>query len=642
MFDKLLSPGNIASIETRNRIVMPAMGMNMSDGGFVNEAVINHYVERAKGGVGLIVVEVTCVDAPLGLNTRNMLVIDDDKYIPDMKRLTDAIHAHGAKCVLQLSHTGRGAKSFNTGSQPVGPSDVPMPYTMVIGLEGEQPRALQVDEIRAIEDKYAAAALRAEQAGFDGVQVHATGYYLVAQFLSRTANTRRDEYGGSARKRARFALNILKKIKARTDLPVIYKLSLLELGKNGGISLLDGIRYARWLQQAGADAIEVMAMSYKQEPSLRDVPDTAQAKGLTFPLAKILKLARIRIPLIAGGRTFEPELAERGLRSCDFVWMGRGLLAEPHLPNMILDGSYKKARPCIGCGRCIDNQLQHQQRALCSGNPVLGRGDNDYSIPLADQPRKVMVIGSGPAGLEAARIAAKRGHQVSLIERESRLGGQLHYAVAPPNKQNVEPMLDYFSGQLEGVDLQLNREMSAADLLSEQPDVLICATGVRPSSLPIPGFDRTVNAKQVLAGAEVGKDVVVIGGGLVGCETAELLAEQKKRVAIVELLPELATKMVAANRTILLGHLAKLGVRSYTGCKCKEISEDSVLVEDADGNVVELKADSVIAAIGDRPETNLYDELKDKLDEVYLIGDALKPEGIAESVHAAYRLVMKI
>ncbi|MEN6472960.1 MAG: FAD-dependent oxidoreductase [Syntrophaceae bacterium] len=661
-----MSPGRIAGITIKNRIVMPAMGMNMSDGGYVNQAVINHYTERAKGGAGLIVVEVTCVDAPLGLNTKDMLVIDDDAYIPGFARLTRSIHAHGAKCVLQISHTGRGAKRRNTGGQPVGPSAVKMPFSMVTGLEGEEPRALTDGEISAIEDKYAAAALRAKEAGFDGIQVHATGYYLVSQFLSATANRRTDAYGGNARQRASFALNILKKIKDRAgaDFPVIYKLSLLELGKQGGIGLLDGLLYAYLLQEAGADAIEVLAMSYKDKPTLRDVPDSAQGTGLTFPLARLLKLARVlgrstrpnlflgrkamRIPLISGGRAFDPVLAEKALSKglTDFVFMGRGLLAEPNLPAMIEEGTHDLARPCIGCGRCIDNQLQHQSRAVCSGNAVIGRDDNDYTIPPAETQRKVLVIGGGPGGMEAARIAGYRGHAVLLAEKDMRLGGQLHYAVAPPHKHNLKPLITYYEKQLAqtGVTVELNRNIQAHEVIAGGYDAVVCATGVAPAALPIPGFNlaHVINAKAVLSGRTTGRTVVIIGGGLVGCETAEFLLKHKRRVAIVEMLPELAAKMPAAGRTILLGHLKTLGAYFYTGYRCREITAKTVAIEEERGVGRVLKADTVVIAVGDKPDTALYDALKGKVAELYLIGDAARPEGIAESVAAGYYTGLRI
>ena len=246
-YPNLLSPGYIGKVELRNKTVMAAMGMSQAENGFVNKAVLNHYAERAKGGVGAIIVEVTCVDSPLGLNTNGMLVIDDDKYIPGMTELASVIHEGGSKAFLQISHTGRGARRKIIGDQPVGPSAVAMPYSYMMGLANETPRELTIDEIKAIEEKYAQAALRAKKAGFDGVEIHAVGYYLGQQFLSKTANIRTDEYGGCKENRIRFHLNIIKRIRelCGEDFAVIVKLSVIEMGKDGGISMLDGLYYCK-------------------------------------------------------------------------------------------------------------------------------------------------------------------------------------------------------------------------------------------------------------------------------------------------------------------------------------------------------------------------------------------------------------
>ncbi len=661
-FPHLLSPGSIAGMRLRNRIVMPAMGVNMAEGGFVNDAIVNHYAERAKGGVGLIVVEVTCVDAPLGLNTSRMLAIDDDKYIPGFRRLVDAIHSHGAKCVLEISHTGRGAKRKNVGEQPVGPSAVKKPYDFIVGFEGEEPRALSRAEIRAIEDKYAEAALRAQRAGFDGVEVHATGYYLVEQFLSKTANVRTDEYGGDAANRARFALNIARKIRGKTgpSFPLLYKLSVLEIGEFGGISLKDGLLACRLLQEAGVDAIEVLAGAWSTNPGRRDVPDSGQAKGLTFPIVRLMKLARIArggkrpgfflgekaltLPLIAGGRTFDPALAERALARgrAEFIFMGRALLAQPDLPRMIADGTYEDARPCIGCGKCTDGQLQRDERIACSGNAVLGKGDNDYALPPAGRKKTVLVAGGGPAGVEAARIAALRGHEVTLYEREEALGGLLRVAIVPPDKGNLAPLIGYLGRQARraGVKVVLGSELTAEMALAARADAVVCATGASPARLPIPGFDAPIvlNAKVALEGARVGRRVVIVGGGAVGCEAAQFLAGKGKRVTIVEMLDSLAVGMVATSRTILLGHIERLRVAALTSRRCVEIRRRSVVVESADGAREELPADTVLIAVGDGPNRALASRLAGKVAEVYEIGDGRLPGSVMEAVASGYAI----
>lgn len=651
----LLSPGKIGSIELRNKTVMSAMGMNQSTNGFVNEAVINHYAEHAKGGVGLIVVEVTCVDSPVGLNTANMLVIDDDKFIPGMTKLADAIHKEGSKCVLQISHTGRGARRAITGHQPVAPSAVAMPYSFMMGLENEEPIELTIDEIHEIEEKYAQAALRAKKAGFDGVEIHSVGYYLGEQFLSSTANVRTDEYGGNPENRVRFHLNIIKRIRelCGDDFTIIVKYSAMERGEDAGITMEDGIYYAKRFQDAGVDALEVLAGTWKKEASMEDLPDSAsnycQAVGLCQALKYgILKMTGkpATIAMIGGGRAQNPDIAEKALedKQCEFIFLGHSLLAEPNLVNLIIEDRQDEIRPCIGCGTCVDTQLQSGGTCCCSGNAVIGQGSNDYTITPTEEIKNVVVIGGGVAGVEAARIAAKRGHKVSLYEKDDKIGGQLYYAVKPPHKQNMELLIPYLERQLEvtGVDVHLNTEISAEEIINMSPDAVICATGVHPAKLSIPGFEHAVNAKEVLDGKEVGEKIVIIGGGSVGIETAELLASMGKKVTIIEMMDKLADKMVNVTRTIVLGHLREYGVDFKTSCLCQEIKNDSVVCKEKDGTIVEIPANDVIIAIGDRPETSLYEELKGRIPEVYNVGDSASGGTIAKGVNQAYNCALNL
>ena len=295
-YPNLLSPGNIGKVKLRNRVIMAAMGMSQSDNGFVNTAVLNHYSARARGGVGAIIVEVTCVDTPLGLNTKGMLVIDDDKYIPGMTELAGVIHAGGAKAFLQISHTGRGARRAIIGEQPVGPSPVAMPYSYMMGLENEVPRELTIEEIEAIEEKYAQAALRAKKAGFDGVEIHSVGYYLGQQFLSSKANIRKDKYGGSRENRIRFHLNIIRRIRelCGDDFAILVKISVVEQGKDGGITIPDGIYYCKQLQKAGVDAIEVLAGKWSEEPGKKEKPESAYPDCMAVPLCQVVS-AGIRL-----------------------------------------------------------------------------------------------------------------------------------------------------------------------------------------------------------------------------------------------------------------------------------------------------------------------------------------------------------
>ena len=653
-YPNLLSPGKIGKVELRNKTVMAAMGMSQAENGFVNKAVLNHYAERAKGGVGAIIVEVTCVDSPLGLNTNGMLVIDDDKYIPGMTQLADVIHEGGSKAFLQISHTGRGARRKIIGAQPVGPSAVAMPYSYMMGLANETPRALTIDEIKAIEEKYAQAALRAKKAGFDGVEIHAVGYYLGQQFLSKTANIRTDEYGGSRENRIRFHLNIIRRIRelCGEDFAIIVKLSVIEMGKDGGISMPDGLYYCRRLQEAGVDAIEVLAGIWSGEAGKNQKPESAYSDCMAVALCLVMKIGLMltagkkKITLIGGGRAQNPAASEKVLKSgqCDLIFIGHGLLAQPDLVNLIDEDREDEIRPCIGCGHCVDHQLQHGERAICSGNAVLARGDNDYRIIPAEHKKKVVVIGAGVAGVEAARIAAMRGHSVNLYDMADEVGGQMNLACKPPFKQHLGLMKPYLERQLElhKVNVHLGRKITEEDILGMKPDAVVCATGIKPVTLNIDGAQRAVNAADILNGMESGRNVVVIGGGSIGCETAEYLAKQGKKVSIIEMTDTLAGNTGKTDQTILLGHLKGYGVKLLTESRVEKITPTDVIYKTNDGRSVSVKADTVVLAIGGRPETSLYDSLRDEISEIYNIGDSNGGGIIPNAVYEGYTVGNKI
>ena len=654
-YPHLFSPGSIGPVTLRNRTVMAAMGMSQSDNGFVNTAVLNHYAERAKGGVGAIIVEVTCVDTPLGLNTKGMLVIDDDKYIPGMARLASVIHEGGAKAFLQISHTGRGARRAIIGAQPVGPSPVAMPYSFMMGLANETPRELTIPEIHEIEEKYAQAALRAKKAGFDGVEIHSVGYYLGQQFLSSTANIRTDEYGGSRKNRIRFHLNIVKRIRelCGDDFALIVKLSVVEQGKDGGISIPDGIYYSKKLQQAGVDAIEVLAGKWSEESGKNEKPESAYPDCMAVPLCQVVKAGIFlttgrpkTIPLIGGGRAQDPVKAEAALAKgkCDFIFIGHALLAQPDLVKLIEEGREDEVRPCIGCGHCINQQLQHGGRAICSANAVLARGDNDYTITPAPVKKKVAVIGAGVAGVEAARIAALRGHTVDIYDSSDEVGGMINLADKPPFKEHFTLLKPYLERQLElkGVSVHLGKTLTKEDVFALEADAVVCATGSKPVSLKIDGAERAVFAKDVLAGAATGKTAVVIGGGSTGCETAELLGKQGKAVTLVEVTDTLAGNTGKTARTILMGHLKGFGVKILTEHKALRITENAVVCADKEGNEITVPAETVVMAIGERPDASLYEQLKDELPEVYNIGDSNGGGILPAAVYEGYTVGCRI
>jgi 2,4-dienoyl-CoA reductase-like NADH-dependent reductase (Old Yellow Enzyme family)/thioredoxin reductase len=646
VLEKLFAPAAIGAMQLKNRIVMTPMGTNMAAGGYVNRKILDHYEARARGGIGLIVVEVTGVDSPTGKNTADMLMLDNDKYISGMTELADTIHKYGAKAVLQISHTGRGARSKITGVQPVAPSAVAMPFSSAIGYGGELPRELTIAEIKAIEEKYADAAGRAKKAGFDGVMLHGTGYYLIAQFVSSTANIRQDEYGGDLSKRARFPLEVIEAVKEKvgSDFPLLYKMSALEMGQGAGLTLDEGQKLAVMLQNAGVDALELAGMIWGVDLSMEPPPGEPRNMGLM--LSPFIKSV-VRIPVIAEGR-IDPEAGDKAIAEgkADFIGFGRGLLADPQLPEKALAGKFDEIRPCIGCGRCTDNQLMKGKGVMCSVNPAVGNEAGKFEITKVERAKKVTVIGGGPAGMEAARVAALRGHRVILYEREARLGGQLNQAVVPPHKSNLVAYLNYLKRQMsqDNINVHAGTEATADMVRKVKPDAVIIATGVVPAKLDIPGADKpsVLHARDVLDGKETGVKVAIIGGGLVGCETAEFLQKQGKQITIIEMLDEIAGKMVYAQKTILEARLKAAGVNIITGVRCKNITDGGLVVTTKTGEEMQIYADSIIISVGDRPNKSIERELRGLVSEIYTAGDCVKPEGIAEAVAAGYLAALAI
>jgi len=641
-FRKLFEPARIGQMDLRNRIVMPPMGTNLaSTDGYVTQQLKDYYEERARGGVGLIIVEVTCVDTPVGKTNAYQMAVDDDRFIPGLGELAETIHRHGARAVLQLHHAGRGAKSSITGIQPVAPSPIPMPYGTLVGFEGELPRELTISEIKYLVGKYAKAARRAKIAGFDGVEIHSTGYYLPAQFLSSTANVRQDEYGGSLRSRARFLLEIIEAVRETVggSYALLCKLSAMEFGPGAGITAEEGRQAAQMAEKAGADAIEVAAMIWGINPRQR--PSTAERPGGLLPLVEEMKKV-MSVPLIAAGR-MSPELAEKALQEgkADFIAIGKGLITDPELPSKAASGRTDEIRPCIGCLRCIDNETIKGQSIMCSVNATVGK-EQEYKIKRAGKSKKVFVIGGGPAGMEAARVAALRGHRVTLYEKQPKLGGQLLQAIVPPHKDHLAGLIDYLTTQMAkgGIDVRIGTE-ATVELMSEaRPDAVVLAAGITPDMPDIAGIDRAnvVAAKEVLSGVEVGGTVAIIGGGLVGCETAEYLAQRGKKVTILEMLEELAGLMPLALRKMLLARLADKGVTILTGVQCRELTKDGLVITTGQGKEQTIKADSIVIAAGGKPNTTILEALKGLVSEIHLIGDCAEPRGIAEAIADGYRI----
>jgi len=642
-FPKLFEPGRIAEMELKNRIILAPMGTNLATlDGSVTQPMKDYYEVRAKDGVGLIMVEGGCIDSKTGKSVARQFCADDDRYLTGLSELAEVIHKHGAKAVFQLFHAGKGARSAIIGGQPVAPSAIPWPYMHWAGYAGEMPRELTVIEIKELVDKFASAAERAKRAGFDGVDVHAHGMYLIQEFLSPASNKRKDEYGGELKNRARFLLEIIKAIKEATgqSYPVVVRLTFAEFGIEDAFTLDECVQVARMAQEAGADAVRGAVMTYGISPWS---PMEEPPNSLAFFTDEIKKM--VTIPVIAGQR-ISPEIGERMLQEkrADFVAIGRGFITDPELVQKAASGRTDEIVPCIGCIRCIDTVLRESE-VECMVNPAMGK-EREYELRPAARRKKVIVVGGGPAGMEAARVATLRGHRVTLYEKQSKLGGQLLLAILPPHKNNLVSLIDYLTTQMvkRGVKVNLGIEVTPELIEEAKPDVVILATGVIPFTPEIPGIHRAnvVTAQQALEGQPIGKRVIVIGGELVGCETAEFLAEKGKKVTMTRRGPEMATRIGPGVRALNLSRLTASGVTMLTGVKYEQVTDRGLAITTKEEERQIIEADTIVLAAGAKPNRRLSQALEGKVPEVYDIGDCTEPRGIAQAIADGYRIGRRI
>jgi len=638
-FPLLFSPISIGRMQLRNRVVMAPMGTRYSSfGGWPTERSQDYYAARARGGVGLIEVEFAGVTRT-GRGSHYTGGLYDDRMIPNYRRVVEAIHQYGAKASVQLAHSGAAASVAVMGSQPVGPSDVPLPG-------GDVPRALTREEIRDLVEAFGAAAARAVNAGFDAVSLHMAHGYLLHQFLTPSLNRRTDEYGGDLACRARFPLEVLHRVKEVVGerVPVICRLSGDDFVP-GGLTLAESCQVAQMLEEAGADAIHVTGGI--PPAGHMSTPPMALPAGVLVYLATAIK-EKVRIPVITVGKIHDPSLAEQILREgkADLIALGRGLIADPEWASKAQAGRPETIRPCVACNRpqCHGRLLRGVEVA-CTVNPRVGR-ESLFPEGRAPTLRRVLVVGGGPGGMEAALTAAQRGHQVTLCEQEERLGGQMRLAVVPPHKEDLLLLLQYYEGQLAatGVEIRTGCTVTPALVRKMAPDVVILATGALPARLDLPGAERAVTAWDVLAGTvEVGQRVVVIGGGDVGCETAEHMAVQGHRVTVLEMLPEVAQELIPWARHLLLERLQDLQVNVLTKARVVAIGDGEV-VYDRVGVLYRVPADTVVLATGARPNRALADALAgdDRDMEVYQVGDCVEPRSAAEAIREGFEVAWQI
>ncbi len=687
-YDMLFSPMKIGNVEIKNRIVMAPMCMGFGQyNGCATETMMNYYEERAKGGVGLIFTEITRINDITGASSFGQLGMSHDYQIPALREMADRIHKHNCKIMVELHHPGRQNLGLMIGTVPicnVGSKLMGNLYTKILTqaiipqgkklqdkhivprtaapskcerskMSDSVNRELSVKEIKRIICQFVEGAVRVKKAGCDGVELHAAHGYLIQQFLSPNTNKRTDQYGGSLENRMRFLLEIIDGIRSNCgkDFPIVVRLTVdemySEIGQNGkGYNLEEGIKMAKILNDKGIDAIDVSSAAYDTfnywlEP-------TTFTPGWRKYLANEVKKV-VDIPVIAANLIRSPKQAEIQLEegTQDFISLGRPLIADPHWPNKVKSGNENLIKRCVCCLYCFESMMKgayNYTHGNCSVNPFVGR--ENVSLKQNGNGRKVLIIGAGCAGLTAAELLSKRGFDVTVLEKESKQGGQLNLASKPPHKEKINWVCeDLLSNAINsGAKVLFNTKADKDIIASYSPEIVITATGgnaIHPKSF---NGDNVVTVTQVLNGdIDISnKKVAVIGSGMTGLETSELLVSKGNKVTVVEMADKIAPGAWFQQLDDALPVLEKAGTEFLTSHKLLSVSSSGIELENLkEKKAVAIKVDLVVLSLGVRSDNSLYNDIKNSDSyKVYNIGDSNKIGRIANATESAYQLVMNI
>ena len=691
-YKRVFEPWQIKNVKFKNRMLKTPQDMTMADfkDGSITQNLLDFYEAIARGGIGGIISEQCAVDVPLG--TRDgMINVAEDAMLPGLRKLADVVHKYDCPMFIQINHLGANAQfppypgHVKEGFVAVAPSSLDEETTKLLfhGNKDWKLRSLTIPEIKAIVIKYGEACERVKKAGFDGVELHGDHYYLMNSFLSRVWNKRDDEYGaGSLENRVRFSVEIMRACRERVgdDFLIGVKLNGAEYGVPEGTTPAECAAFAKMLEAEGVDYFNIVGDGYARygrlaiaeqlfypeppKPMIKELEGMDWKSGMNVHLAATIKKA-VSVPVIAVGK-LDAAVGEKILEAgqADAIAIGRRLFADPDYPNKAHEGREDDVRPCTSCITCETRMLEYDGVA-CSVNPSIGRGSESERFSPAPKSKKVVVVGAGPSGMEAARIMALRGHDVTLYEKEAYMGGLMNLAAMVKGTEifDLPGFIEYLKGQVTklGVKIKLGEEYSLAAHERLQPEVVVIAAGGLPGRLDIPGITgkNVVTSKDLqqqsklalrLAGAKrveqltkmwmpVGKSIAIVGGGIQGCEAAEFLIKRgRKVVAITEASDHAGDGIPLLQWELLHPWLKEKGVPILTGVKYQEVNDKGLVLTDSTGATQVLEADTVMVTLPLQPNTALHQSLEGKVPELYQIGDCNNPGVIFDAMIAGFEV----